>query len=394
MHHSQAATHHRFCSHPPLPPHPLLELHRSATDSPQHRHASPGLTANIPVESPRQNRLSPRAENPTPSRPADNGPSRKGHSASSPDGTAQAECPSRLSGAWVGKFKSSGPAHHSKEGMYQEQLQQPKPQTADLQQHELLSVNMSTNDDDRQRLRQVAASQGQEQPYTDQQDQSDSDSQHPELSVCESAGAVGDDELLDHEPEITKYDANAQGAPADQPGLSVQLWPGRQHRSPPFYRQTAMQHSAVSNSKMSGHSRVDIQHQQEARRAPPHNFVGRGFGQQQRPVAYPQHWPIQAVAPLVRHGQMQPGSGRGRQEEHVVHQGSKLCEAYTGDPVQESQCQAEVEQQHVQHNQRHHSGNTSLWTMSPLQPAALGAHGRGSRKCTRLPDAMLHGGWH
>ena len=327
MHPSQTATHHHFRSHPPLPPHPLLKLRGCANNSPQQWHPSSGHVANIPVDSPGGGHLTSVAASPTPSRPADNSPSCKGPGASSPAGTAQAGWPSCLPGALDSASRALASGHRSKEAIDQQQLQQSVLQHAGLQQqHELSSALFSGCDDDRQRSRQAAASQGHEEPNQHQQDQSDSGSKHSEVFQCESAGAVGDDELLDHEPDMTRSDANAQGAAADQPGYSTYLWPGAQLGYPGH---SAEQDCAVSNSQTQGHSSMMTQHQQESPRALPHHFVaGQGFAQQQRPAAYPQQWPNQAMAPIVRHGQMQPGLGRGRREEHEICRGSMLHEAY------------------------------------------------------------------
>ena len=309
------------------------------------------------MDSPRHGHFSPVAESPASSRPADNGPSCKGPDTSSPAGTTQDVCHGRSSCALKTASRAIAPGHYSKEAIDQQLLQQPAPLHAHLQQqqHERLAAHIPGEDDDRQSFAQVAALQGQGEPYPDQQDQSDSDSQHSELSECESAGAVGDDELLDHEADITRSDANAQGAPADQPGYSTHLRPAAQHGYPLLCGHTAEQDCAGSNSQIQGRSSMMTQHQQESPRALPHHFVtGRGFAQQQRPAAYPPQWPH--MASIVRHGQVQAGLGRGRREEHVGFQGSKLREAYQGHCQQDHQRQAEAEQHQAQHGLRQNSG--------------------------------------
>ena len=355
MHHSQAATHHHFRSHPPLPPHPLLKLHRSAVNSPIHRAPSHGHVANISACSPCHVRASPVAQSSTPSSAADKGPSCTGPGTSSPGGS-----PGALDNAEEGGANG----YHSKHTIDQLQLQQLRPQHADLQQqqeqqqeqqHGLMPACVSGNEGDRQRLRQVAASRGQEEPFTDEVDQADSGSEHSDLSECESAGAVGDDELLDHETDIA--DAEPQRLPANQPGYSAHLFPDTQHGSLPSCGLHTEQDCAVSNSEMPAHSSMVTQHLHLG--ALPQHFGNQSFGERQRAAAYPQQWPNQAMAPMGRHGQMQPGLGRGRREEHVSGEGSKLRQAYRGHCQQDFRCQAKSQQQVAQHGQRQNSGKAS-----------------------------------
>ena len=309
------------------------------------------------MDSPSHGYVSPVAQSSTPSRPADKGPSCKGPGTSSPDGTAKADWPCSSPGALDSAEEARAPGYHSQQIIDQSQLQQPRPQQPDLQQrqlHGLMPAPVSGDDGDRQRLRQVAASQGQEEPFTDEEDQADSGS---ELSECESAGAVGDDELLDHEFDIT--DAEAQRAPADQPQNNGQPWPDTKHSFPSPCGHNAEQDCAVSSTEMPAHSSIVTQHQQMHPIALPQHFGNQSFGEQQRAAEYPQQWPNQAMAPMVRHRQMQPGLGRGRPEEHVYRGGSKLREAYRGHCQQDHQRQAEAEQQLAQHGQRQNSGNAS-----------------------------------
>lgn len=348
VHKSQAAGHHYFHFHPPLPPHPLLKLHRPAVDSPTHRAPSPGHVAS----SPSHGHSSPAAQRCSPSRPADCGSLCKGPGASSRDGTSQADSPDSLPHAVGSASVPGAPVLHSSN---QQQVQQHKPQTADFQQQQsgVVSAQLSGNED---RLRPVASSPEAErdEAITEEQEQSDFGSQGSQVSDCSSTGAVGDDELLDHEPAITDSAAETQESPVNQPGHNSQLQIHRQRDS----TYSAEQGHAGSIPRPPGQSSMVTQHEQEFPRATPQHFGDRGIGQQQRTAAlpHPQQWPYQATAPIARHGQMQHGLGRGGREVHVIHEGSKLRAAYRGHCQQDDQRSAEAEQQLVQHGQRQDSG--------------------------------------
>lgn len=355
-HQSRAASHYHFHSHPPLPPHPLLKLHRSAVSS-SDKALSPGHVAS----SPSHGRLSPAAQSCSPSRPADIGPSCKGPGASSLDGAAQTS-PSSSPHALDNASVPSAPVLHSSN---QQQLQHHKPH-ADLQQqqhqqHGVMSAQLSGNDTCfRPEPTTSEAGQDEASTNTEEQHHSDSGREGSELSDCSSAGAVGDDELLDHEPAITNA-AETQGMPEDQPGHNSQLQTDRQHDWPPLCSHTAEQECAGSIPRPPGHSNKVTQHQQELPSAIPQHLGDRGSGQQQRAAAHTQQWPYQAMVPIVRHGQVQHGLGRGSREVHVIHEGSKLRAAYRGHCQQDDQRQSEAEQHPVQHGRRQDSG-TGLFT--------------------------------
>lgn len=352
-HQARAAGHHHFHSHPPLPPHPLLKLHRSAVDSPTRRAHSPRHVAS----SLSHGHFGPEAHSCSPSRPAGSGPSCKGPGASSLGGTAQADNPSGSPHASDVASVPSAPVLQSSD---QQQLQQHKPQRTDLlqqQQHEVMSAQLSGNGDG---PRQVASTpetgQDEANVNTEEQENSDSDSEGSELSDCCSAGAVGDDELLDHEPAITDSAAETQQLPVDQPGHNSQLRIGRHHDWSPLCSHTAKQECVGSIPRPPGHSSMVTQHQIECSRAIPQHLGNQAVGQQQRAAAHPQQWPFQAMVPIVRRGQVQHGLGRGSREVHVIHEASKLRAAYRGDCQQGDQRQSEAEQQLAQHGRRQDSG--------------------------------------
>ena len=356
VHEPRPAGHHHFHSHPPLPPHPLLKLHRPAVNSPTHRGPSPVHVASSPSEG----HFSPAAQTCSPSRPADSGPLCKGPSAGSLDGAAPADSPSSSPHALDNASVHSAPGLHSSN---QQQLQHHKSQHADLQQqqqqqqHGVMSAQLSGNDTGfRSEATTSEAGQDEANIMIEEQEQSVSASEGSELSDCSSAGAVGDDELLDHELAITSSAAETQESSVQRPGHNSQLQTHRQHDWPPLFSHTAEQECAGSIPRVPGHSNMVTRHQQKFPRGIPQHLGDRGIGQQQRAAAHPQQWPYQAMESTVKHGQVQHGLGRGSREVHVIHEASKLRAAYRGHCQQGDQRQSEAEQQLAQHGCRLDSG--------------------------------------
>ena len=211
-------------------------------------------------------------------RPSDNSPAAKG-----PTGTAEAHCPGKLPGAGDNASSAQG-----REAIAEEQVK------------------------------------GCHLQDTEEQDQSDLGSEQSELSSeHESAGAVGDDELLDHEPDTPNCDAERAAKQAEQ---SVQAWPGKQHGSPLFCHPTAHRICAVTSTQLPAHPDMLTQHQQENTGAMPQcRFGDQGFTQRLTGAAQPQQWPM---APIVMRAQVQHGLQGGMREEHVCREGSRLRAAY------------------------------------------------------------------
>lgn len=388
MHQSQGASHPRFHSHPPLPPHPLLKLHRSAANSPTHANLSPGHAVNSPAQagsspghaanSPGHGHVSPVLLRSTMSRSAGSGPAAKGPGTSNPTGSTQARCFGSSPEALHDVCIPFAPEHPGSEAIQQQQPQRYHPQHAEPQHqsHQLMTAQGAGRDDGRHGLGPVAASHGSgpEAPHAGEQAPSDSGSEGSELSEHESAGAVGDDELLDHDPNFAHCDAAVHGMPCEQTQNTVQSQPDTQLGPASLHHYSHENLSAISACEAPTHLGRVTQHGQGIPGVGPGDFGDQGFSQQHRRAAHPQLRPSQAMGSAHTHMQMHHArSRRGLQEEHVSREDSKLAAAYRrhSHPEQQQTHQEEERQQQLQRGQVQSTGESMESIMTPCHVATV-----------------------
>lgn len=366
MHEPPAASQPRFHSHPPLPPHPLLKLHRSAVSSPVQQGLCPGYVGDSPAQrgpspgpaaiSSGHGDISPMAELSTMLRYA--GPSAKGTGASSSpkQPSTQAHCSGNSHAALGDACAPPASEPEGREAIEQLQHRHLQPAEARKQPFALMTLQGADSDDGRLGLGPVAAPHGSRQEGPDGEEQAHSDS----CSERESAGAVGDDELLDHDLDFAHYDTAVDENPGDQNWHSVQFPADAQHGSASHHPPDTEQLCAVGSCQGEAptHSGMLNQREEGKQEAKPQHFGVKGFARQHRVAAHPQPWPNQAMCSTtsrvhMHHGVLQTGL----QEEHVSREGSKLAAAYRRHSHLEQQHHEQRQaQQQVQHRQVESTG--------------------------------------
>lgn len=365
MHQPQTASQPRFHSHPPLPPHPLLKLHRSAVSSPVQQGLCPGYVRDSPAQrsaspgpaaiSPGHGDISPTAELSAMLRYAGPSAKRPGASSSPRQSSTQAHCSGNSRAALGEGCVPPKSEHEGRDAIEELQHRYLQRAEAQLQPHALMTLQGADSDDGRQGLGPVAAPHGsrQEGPDGEEQAYSDSGSERSELSERESAGAVGDDELLDHDPDFAHYDAAVDEKPCDPTQHSVQYAANTQHGSASHHPPDTEQLCAVGSCKGEAptHSGMLTQHEEGKQEARAQHFGDKSFAWQHRVAAHPQLGPSQAVGSMTSHVHMR----HGVQEEHVSREDSKLAAAYRQHSHLEQHQQGEARQQ-VQHRQMESTG--------------------------------------
>ena len=228
------------------------------------------------------------------------------------------------------------------------------------------------SDDGRRASGPVAAPHvsGQEGPDVLKQTDSESGSECSDVSERDSGGAVGDDELLDHDSDFTHCDAAVNEMACDQTQHSSQLLLGTQHASEPFQPSSAEQLCPVEHCKGEELTHSCILTQQREEEIPAarlQHFGDRGFARQHRVAVHPHLWPNRARGSMSNHVHMHHGSlQRGLQEEHVRREDSKLAAAYRRHSRLEQQHYQDENRQELQHGQTQSAGQTTYSVMDPL----------------------------
>ena len=362
----QAPSHHRFHSHPPLPPHPLLKLHRPVSNSSTQQGSSP---ANRPAQQTGTDGICIQGNINLMAKSAVNGQitSANGPGSSSPSGTATENFAAPQPSAAENESSEplvSQPSNvqsdgHQQAGDCQDQhtgMQQQQQQHW-LQRHEMTAAS----DSSLQCARCIvpSCSSTHERTGAEQQDQSDTGSEQSEPCECKSVGAVGDDELLDHEPDM------AMEAHAAQSANPASSWHDTWHSSEPFGGKTS---TACATQPVVWADRLSPDDKPSARAAPlhqegslaamPHYTVSHGVGQHPEAVRHLHQWVQQAVTPAFVGPCGAQHLQRGRQE-HRSREPSKLRAAYRGHchPAAQQPQHEELQQQNkLQHAQHHHPG--------------------------------------
>ena len=356
----QASTHHRFHSHPALPPHPLLKLHRPVSHSPTQQGSSPAPAADSP---PQQNTADDsrnlKDRHKCLGGSANKGTSSGGPKSSSPSGTAQhclAGCQANVAEAGSNDPIMSQPASFQRgvkqctEDCHVEHSEvQQQPQQHWLQWHDMSAAS----DDIEQCTRHVVSSHGalQDSAGAEQQDQSDTGSEQSESSEHASARAVGDDELLDYEPDL------AMEAHAAQAANLAPSWHHTGHSSVPFGMHSADKPSVSSNAEADipsdqltqadGQSPRGVPSDQEGMsEAMPWYTVKQGVSQNEGAVRHAEQWCQQASMPAGANP-CRPQQLHRERQEHVSWEPSKLRAAYRSHyhPVAQQDQHEELEQQ-------------------------------------------------
>ena len=348
--HQSAASQFRFHSHPPLPSHPLLRLNRPVPNSPvqagpasEHDGAS-NMDDTASSCSPQQDYAETSADGAS----VHEGPPAIGPGHNSPSVTA---------GPWPASSSqkaaandSNGPAVHNHvcDTNIQKQSRWGRPHAAGMQQQQQQASHDSAANSD---IREEDGAgphhtQQQENLEPEEQDHSDSDNEYTEMPEHQSEGAVGDDELLDHEPDMCVHADAASPGSLLQPQHLISTAPA----AVSLQQGGSSEHDGLHETSTAACTTMPSQHAPYSSNlgaAPAHHSAPAGrlqpviarhaLQQQQK-----QHEVENAAVARVVEQQVVPGVRRG-QQEHVSREPSRLKAAYRG--------QKYAEQQQQQHSQ-------------------------------------------